>query len=147
MNASEQAEAVRLHVEEGLTFAAIGRRFGVTRERIRQVVAAQGQRSLTHERQRAESSYKRIARAVAVAAGYELRSATSGTHKHGTRSSYVHAGCRCDECRAAQRAYMRTLRGRTPPTHSYSGYTNYGCRCAVCTQANTDKGWLRGPTI
>jgi hypothetical protein len=27
--------------------------------------------------------------------------------KHGTRSTYVHHKCRCDECRAAQNAYQR----------------------------------------
>jgi len=35
-------EAVRLHLENGLSFAAIGGRMGVTRERIRQVVREAG---------------------------------------------------------------------------------------------------------
>ncbi len=133
MNEADRAEAVRLHVHEGLTFAEIGRRFGVTREWIRQVVRAASQPSLTHKRQRTASSYKRIARAVAVAARCESHKA-----EHGTRSKYVH-GCRCEACTAAQREYMRSLKGKLPPpTHGHSGYVNYGCRCEVCTQANSD---------
>lgn len=31
---------------------------------------------------------------------------------HGTRRSYQRAGCRCVECRAANAAYMTSLRGR-----------------------------------
>lgn len=54
--------------------------------------------------------------------------------QHGTRSGYVHHGCRCDACTQAQRDYQRTLKERTPPSHGASGYVNYGCRCEVCAE-------------
>ena len=33
---------------------------------------------------------------------------------HGLVTSYVHKGCRCDECRAANTRYMREWRARNP---------------------------------
>lgn len=33
-------------------------------------------------------------------------------YEHGTRSRYVADGCRCDECRRANREYMRARRSR-----------------------------------
>lgn len=57
--------------------------------------------------------------------------------KHGTRSCYS-IGCRCDDCREANRVYMAECRhSGKPPTHGLSGYKNYGCRCRICTAANT----------
>lgn len=61
--------------------------------------------------------------------------------QHGSITKYT-AGCSCDACRAANTAYGRSLKGRTPPTHSVSGYQNYGCRCKVCTRAHRDAIWL-----
>ena len=61
---------------------------------------------------------------------------------HGTRARYV-SGCSCDECRAANRAYMRSLKTRPVPNHGVSGYTNYGCRCATCRRAHSDRLWLQ----
>lgn len=64
--------------------------------------------------------------------------------QHGTRSKYQ-AGCRCDDCRRANRESQRRLKGRQPPSHGYSGYKNYGCRCQVCKDGNLvyerSNGW------
>lgn len=54
---------------------------------------------------------------------------------HGTRSRYL-SGCSCDACRAANRDYMRSLKGKPPPNHNNSGYSNYGCRCQICKDAH-----------
>jgi hypothetical protein len=77
---------------------------------------------------------------------------------HGRQATY-HRGCRCDECKVAQRDYMRRLReemsnainygvprpkrdtgpaSATKPTRHgcMNTYSNWGCRCARCTRAN-----------
>jgi hypothetical protein len=57
---------------------------------------------------------------------------------HGIRSTY-NAGCRCDECRAANAAWSAHLRARGwSVRHDLVGYRIYGCRCEVCTLANTE---------
>jgi hypothetical protein len=70
--------------------------------------------------------------------------------RHGY-SGYAN-GCRCDECRAAKRAYMRHKRARASVrrrqaggafvaegiTHGYAGYTDAHCRCYVCAGAKAD---------
>lgn len=44
--------------------------------------------------------------------------------KHGTRSTYVHYKCRCDECRAAQAKYQRDLYGKQDGRPSYKAVMN-----------------------
>lgn len=63
------------------------------------------------------------------------------TATHGTKSSY-NAGCRCDDCRIANRAsivaWQQAIRAKPVPGHvhgSLNGYTNYGCRCEPCADA------------
>ncbi len=63
--------------------------------------------------------------------------------KHGTVGGYTNNGCRCPECRAAQRTYAaqrRALRRQesTPENvhGTENGYTNYGCRCVPCRTAH-----------
>ncbi len=65
--------------------------------------------------------------------------------QHGTRTGYVHYGCRCSACRVAnadecwearerRRAALR--RGDVSPPHgSTSTYDNYQCRCGPCRAA------------
>jgi hypothetical protein len=71
---------------------------------------------------------------------------------HGTYTSYTNHGCRCDDCRAANRRYQASLkerlRSRDVPDHVHGtsgGYGNYGCRCLRCTDAkNSDQvHWYR----
>lgn len=58
------------------------------------------------------------------------------TAPHGTLTRYQYHGCRCDECRRANREKQAALKGKPAPTHSVSGYRNYGCRCDVCREAH-----------
>lgn len=64
------------------------------------------------------------------------------------RSTYVHYGCRCDGCRAAnteeqklQDAKRREASKNDHPAgkpYSESTYRNWGCRCDQCRAAHSD---------
>lgn len=43
---------------------------------------------------------------------YHRPSKPFDTIRHGTRAGYTNDGCRCEECRAAEREYRRTYRTR-----------------------------------
>jgi hypothetical protein len=122
-------EIVRLHLSEGLTLSEIGRRFDITRERVRQIVKAHGAPSLTRSRSKSRTEARRIFRAVGICARLKHN------RRHGTRYSYVHHRCSCEACREAARLYQSSLRGSPAPSHGLSGYVNYACRCAVCKRA------------
>lgn len=66
-------------------------------------------------------------------------------------SRYAH-GCRCETCKAAKAAYVRTCRAAAAElrkaitaagstfvvediSHGLGGYQNRGCRCRVCCRA------------
>lgn len=67
-----------------------------------------------------------------------LKCATKPTRGHGTLACY-RRGCSCDECRAANRAHSRSLKGAEPLRHgTTSAYTNYACRCDLCRQAHAE---------
>lgn len=55
------------------------------------------------------------------------------TAKHGTQWGYKQ-GCRCVECKQAQRDYRRHRFERGNFKHGYIGYT-LGCRCDLCRGA------------
>jgi hypothetical protein len=65
---------------------------------------------------------------------------------HGKRGTYT-SGCRCDECRAADRAYKTALRrkrgvkpkvrGCQSPYGTFERYNHERCRCEACVAANT----------
>jgi len=72
------------------------------------------------------------------------------THGYGAYSN----GCRCDECKAAKREYMRRKRHDASAarrnagvgyvakgiTHgTYSGYQDAYCRCYLCSAAKSDR--------
>ena len=58
--------------------------------------------------------------------------------EHGTRSRYT-GGCRCTECRAANAAKARAMKGKEPPQHgTRSAYANFGCRCDDCRRAHRE---------
>lgn len=80
--------------------------------------------------------------------------------KHGTRSTYLSHGCRCDECRAANTQWSRDLRerkrrgehvaprqladGERPilagnRKHGSAHTYGLGCRCQPCTEAKAEK--------
>lgn len=59
-------------------------------------------------------------------------------------------GCRCDDCKSANSAYMREWRKKAATSvganfnhGTVGGYTNYKCRCLDCAAAAASyhKGW------
>ncbi len=92
---------------------------------------------------------KKRYRGVCVDCGKETKSRQSKrcdpcqrihvTPPHGTRNRYQ-AGCRCEDCMEALRAYHKSLRltGTAPNHGTVSGYKNYGCRCEPCRKAHRD---------
>lgn len=59
--------------------------------------------------------------------------------QHGKYSTYQNHSCRCDECKAAWREYIRDVRARRiargipeSVVHNANTYNNWGCRCQVC---------------
>lgn len=65
-------------------------------------------------------------------------------HGHGDYRAY-NKGCRCDDCRDAQRRHRAELRAKwqaDPSSADRAGhgkastYRNCGCRCGECTEAN-----------
>ena len=77
--------------------------------------------------------------------------------EHGKRQTYVHHKCRCDDCTAANREYLRQYRAanrdkirasktrysaklkksKDIPHGTRYGYSDFGCRCDECKAANT----------
>jgi hypothetical protein len=65
------------------------------------------------------------------------------TDFHGTIGGYTNHRCRCDDCRVANREYMRSTRARFKlvpakqiPHGTTGGYRNYACRCDPCREAH-----------
>jgi 5-methylcytosine-specific restriction endonuclease McrA len=62
---------------------------------------------------------------------------------HGTHRGYG-SGCRCDECKAAERVYRKgrradLLASGQIPHGTVNGHSNYGCRCEPCCVAGSAK--------
>lgn len=164
MNERTQQMA-RLYTEEGLSYAEIGRRYGVTRQYVGQLLTplglARGQVSRRRADRAAEftGAHERIMRREttiseeAEKAGFKhvgnYRAALKkyglvvrldrAPPEHGTHTRYKSPKhrCRCDLCTAANREYMRGLRDREPSEHgTASSYSNYACRCPKCKEAH-----------
>lgn len=78
--------------------------------------------------------------------------AGDGDERHGTLNGYVNAGCRCEECREANRVYNMKRRAERaegkpasewgkkrghmgePLKHNSSTYINWKCRCDQCRE-------------
>lgn len=158
-------EMARAYIEEGLTYGQIGERYGITRQRVGQLLGPlelardRGQAKIARE-QRLRASHARLqsgtvtlaeeAENLGYASAESLRSAfyelglrysapAKPVPEHGTIARYrsrIH-GCRCEECRRANAEHQNRLRGEEPPNHgTYSGYINYGCRCKACKEAH-----------
>lgn len=154
----------RAYVEEGLSYGQIGERFGITRQRVGQLLGPLGlARDPGHAKiareQKLRASYARLeaggttlaeeAEALGYGSGESLRSAfyelglrfkqEKAIPEHGTLARYRSRRhpCSCEECRRANREHQDRLRGEEPPNHgTYSGYINYGCRCKACKEAH-----------
>jgi hypothetical protein len=61
--------------------------------------------------------------------------------EHGTRTEYVHHGCRCAVCRASNNEYQRQLRAlkaRLKVKHGTANGYRGGCRCGLCQAAHPE---------
>lgn len=150
----------RLYVEDGLTLAEIGERYGISRERVRQIIkpfgleAHYGRRRKEGRARLLREAHQRIASRESTTAqeaeriGYASPSGLYGAFsrlglllpqkppaEHGTTTRY-RSGCRCEDCRRENRRKAIARRARGPKVHgSSSSYFNYGCRCQECSEA------------
>ena len=164
MNERTQRMA-RLYAEQGLSYEQIAEEYGITRQRVGQLLSplglakARGPAARAAREQKLRSVHERIAAGVVEvdAAAAELGYANAHSLRdallrlglpslsektipeHGTTARYTSRShpCRCDECKRANRERAQSLRdSKDPPEHGYSGYKNYGCRCQTCKEAN-----------
>ena len=152
----------RAYVEDGLSYTQIAEEFGLTKQRVGQLLGPlglardHGQRSRAMREQALRAAHGRImaGRSTLEEEAGELGYNSAGSLRsvlyrmglrvvherlepaHGTVARYRRRNdpCRCDECRRANREKLRELQGQEPPHHGYSGYINYGCRCQVCSE-------------
>ncbi|HSE44887.1 MAG TPA: hypothetical protein VLA89_06120 [Gemmatimonadales bacterium] len=154
----------RAYVEGGLSYAQIAQEYGLTRQRVGQILGPLGlagereKRSrvvreqklreiharimsgeLTLEQAAAELGYASGASLRSVLFNLDLRIIIEWEPDHGTIERYRSRKfkCRCDECRRANRERTASLKELEAPHHgTYSGYINYGCRCQACKEAH-----------
>jgi transposase-like protein len=154
----------RLYAEQGLSYEQIAEEYGISRQRVGQILQplglaqARGPAARAQREQKLRVAYERInagaitidraAAELGYTKAHSLRDAlrrigltisTVSVPEHGTWARYSSRShtCRCDECRRANRERAQALRDSgDPPKHGYSGYKNYGCRCKVCKEAN-----------
>ncbi len=152
----------RLYVEEGLTLQAIGDRYGLTRQRVDQILKPFGlephwgkQRLATrrhelvaaHDRIHAgRSTSKKEAERLGYASDKNFREAVNAIGldlrrqwkeaKHGTVLRY-RQGCKCKRCLRAHREDLYDTRAKHVITEHglATNYVNYGCRCPECREA------------
>lgn len=144
---TERNAAIVVAYVGGTPSADLARRFGVSRERVRQVLLKSGcvlpgERKCSVEGCAIAPRYPRLACASHSKTSKEPRVLVR--NQHGTFESYQRRGCHCALCRDAARARaddQRQKRWRMRETnpervpHGYSGYINWGCRCDVCFEA------------
>lgn len=150
-----------LYMEEGLTMQEIGEQYGISRQRVDQILKRFGlvaHYGRSKKEKRAQALREAHARVIAgestsaqeaEALGLSLKGFRSAVWnlglylrrplepaEHGTYLCY-HRGCHCDECRRANREYQYAWRqARGVQEHGIaSSYINYGCRCPACREA------------
>jgi Sigma-70, region 4 len=152
---SRVEEMQRLRDVDRLTLAEIGERYGISKQRVGQLIGKQGdsverERLEQFQQQRLETIERVVAGEISAAEGAEISGITLRTFlnysldtfgikltkespEHGTPYRY-NRGCRCDDCRAARREYRRQWRATaSPPKHgTQNAYCNYACRCPKC---------------
>jgi hypothetical protein len=138
-----------------LTLDEMGQRVGLTRERVRQILKANG---ITVRRPLVPCNGSEVCgRYVSVYSETGFcyiclrRIDKFATHippvkqadTHGTRSCYALRECRCKACCAATLIYSRKSRlermkhSGDAPHGTASAYLNWGCRCAPCKAAGS----------
>lgn len=162
MNSRDTKIIIR-YVEDGLSTREVGDEFGLTRERVRQILVDSGitrrhggERRRVQDDDRIRAAFDRItedgsttkieAEILGVRSGsLRARFRRMGLRlplavaRHGTRHYYMKYKCRCVPCRAAASAHGRSLKQREPPEHgTASAYHNYGCRCVPCRAAGRE---------
>jgi hypothetical protein len=160
-NSDRDAEILRLYNEDGLDTTEIAGRYGITKQRVWQILAPHKPRVHRGQRRRDErtmalrEAHKRIvagesttadeAERLGITRPYlrdefsrlRLRIRRRGKPPHGTISRYVKHRCRCSRCRRAAREHRLARYQRGPTVHgTASSYKNYGCRCPECVEAN-----------
>ena len=155
--------AMQALYDEGYTFEQIGEQYGVSRQRIGQIIGPQRENAHNGGRRKAallkvrkaafdrimaeKSTLKKEAEKFGVTEkhlrhyldenGMHVPSQFDRAPKHGTVYRYQQ-GCKCNLCRQASRDQRARMRSKAePPTHGLSGYTNYGCMCDVCRAAGS----------
>ena len=155
----------RLYLEEGLTLQAISEQYGVSRQRVGQILGPQRKNAHYGKRLRTQAllnvrrpAFERImagestpaeeAEKIGITVG-TLREFldANGMHiptqfetspKHGTSYRYSHDGCRCPKCKRGMRERRARMKERGPRVHgTASAYRNYGCRCDECRAAGS----------
>lgn len=146
-----------MYLKEELTLEEIGDEFGISRQRVGQIIGPQrekshyGRKRQEERRRRIEEAHANVLNESTVAQeaerlGVKRESlyaafARQGLklapeqREHGTYYRY-RKGCRCTECvdAAKEEKLQRFIRG--PSIHgTESAYQNYGCRCRPCRNA------------
>ena len=111
----EQA-MVWMRVKDGMTLQQIGDEFGLTRERVRQILADQGVTGTPWTGYK-PLHYRRLAQTVARVAQLVVQNARPDDehYPHGTVNGYMR-GCTCDDCRTANRERVYAHKGITVKT-------------------------------
>lgn len=148
---------LRMYLDEGYTMSQIGDHFGISRQRVHQIIGTQGEdahygiRMQQERKERLLQAYERMKDGSTAQAEADRLGITRGSFyvglnrlgirlapespEHGTLYRY-RKGCHCEECRAANAAAKRQRYARGPNVHgTASAYQNYGCRCPECKRA------------
>lgn len=127
--------------QEGQTLQQIGDRYGVTRERIRQLLAQEGVTGTPWTGYKA-AHYARMAKAVAIIARLTVQTAKPGDEHfpHGTVRGYMR-GCGCDDCRTANRERVYAYKGIQVknPKHALRVQRTDGSRRAAAYYGETER--------
>ena len=149
----ERIKVVRDRKLAGETLESIAKDYGVTRERIRQIILKGGDAIKFSRRHYCQlEGCERFVRSVASGwcqLHYDrvLKTGAPGplepktpTLVHGTKNGYCHYRCRCELCVKENMAQRRNWKANVDtskaPHGTHSGYTNWGCRCEPCCKAN-----------
>ena len=159
----DRSEVMQSMYDEGMTFAQIAAEFGVSKQRVGQLIGPQRKKAhyggarksrMLEERtaafnriQAGESTLEEEAEKIDVTAktlyqylvDHKMFLPTQFTlsPKHGTGYRY-NRGCRCPRCRKAAKDLRLRRTERGPTKHgTVSAYVNYGCRCDECRAAGS----------